>query len=48
MPDFGKLCQKVETAYVELLISKIKNVKVIYCCSFIGIHMLKFCTVEVA
>lgn len=30
MPDFGKLCQKVETAYVELLISKIENVKVIY------------------
>lgn len=30
MPDFGKLCQKVETAYAEVLISKIENVKVIY------------------
>lgn len=30
MPDFGKLCQKVETIDVEVLISKIENVKVIY------------------
>lgn len=30
MPDFGKLCQKVETTCVEVLISKIENMKVIY------------------
>lgn len=30
MPDFGKLCQKVETIDVEVLISKIENMKLPY------------------
>ena len=30
MPDSGKLCLKVETTYIEVLISEIENMKVIY------------------